>query len=48
MDLLITQVTTDGQLSEVEDEANEWGLPGSERRCGTQLSEKEKRGASQG
>ena len=35
-------------LPEVEDEADEWGLPGSERSCGTQLSEREKRGGDQG
>jgi len=33
---------------EVEDEADEWGPPGSERSCGTHLSEREKRGVGQG
>ena len=33
---------------EVEDKSDVWGPPGSERSCGTQLSEREKRGGDQG
>jgi len=38
----------DRPVPEVDDEADEWGPPASERSCGTRLSEREKRGGDQG
>jgi len=32
----------------VEDDADDWDPPGSERSCGTQLSEREKREGDEG